>query len=71
MDLWLILAQVLGKMGSILGITPKGTNTTQQDPHLTGKPESYIIITYGCLDVSRDDEVDEHDIEWCFEWICG
>jgi hypothetical protein len=58
-----ILAQILGKSQPIF-VTPPTTNLTQHDSRkLDDHPKS---IDYHHLDMSRDDGMDDHGIDWLY-----
>jgi hypothetical protein len=58
-----ILAQMLGK--SQLIFVTLTTNMTQHDSH--GPDDHPKTIDYHHLDMSKDEETDEHGIDW----LCG
>jgi hypothetical protein len=58
-----IWAQKLGKLRLIFDFCPFTTTTlTQHDPH--GPDDHPKTIHYHHLDMSRDDGMDEHGIDW-------
>jgi hypothetical protein len=61
-----ILAEKLGRSHHLIFVTPHTitTNLTQHDSH--GPDEQHQPIEYHCMNIARDDGMDENGIDWLY-----